>query len=146
MEINWAYLLWWAVLFLLSFVLSLIFVAAVILSLPVDYFVQHGAARTAANRHPAARVLIRLAKNLLGLALVVIGILLSLPGIPGQGILTVLIGVLLLDLPGKRRLMWNLVRHARVQTAMNRIRARFGRMPLEFPDGLELSRKKDPPT
>jgi hypothetical protein len=32
------------------------------------------------------------------------GIILALPGVPGQGILTVLIGVMLLEFPGKRRL------------------------------------------
>ncbi len=40
----------------------------------------------------------------LGLFLVLLGGVLSVPGIPGQGILTALIGLVLLDFPGKRRL------------------------------------------
>ena len=39
-------------------------------------------------------------KNMAGVLLVVLGILLSLPGVPGQGILTILLGIMLLDFPG----------------------------------------------
>ena len=49
------------------------------------------------------RVLLKIGKNTLGVLLVLIGIVLSLPGVPGQGLLTILIGVIMLDLPGKQR-------------------------------------------
>jgi hypothetical protein len=41
-------------------------------------------------------------RNLLGLALVGLGALLSLPAVPGQGLLTIFAGLMLMDLPGKR--------------------------------------------
>jgi hypothetical protein len=60
----------------------------------------------------------------------VLGLLMSIPGIPGQGLLTVLIGLMLLDFPGRRRLEKALARRRSILAAMNRIRARFGHPPL----------------
>lgn len=62
--------------------------------------------------------------------LVVVGILLSLPGIPGQGVLTILTGLIISDFPGKRRLERRLVRVPVVLSAANQIRTRFNRPPL----------------
>ena len=55
---------------------------------------------------------------------------LTLPGVPGQGMLTILIGLMLLDVPGKRRLERRIVGRRRILQAINRLRKRFGRPPL----------------
>ena len=72
----------------------------------------------------------RIGKNLLGVVLVVAGIIMSIPGVPGQGILTMLLGVMLLDFPGKRPCEQWLVKRRRVRSAIDRVRARFGKPPL----------------
>ena len=59
-----------------------------------------------------------------------LGILLSLPLVPGQGLLTILIGLLLINFPGKRRLERKLVRRPKVLQFINRIRSRFGQASL----------------
>ena len=64
----------------------------------------------------------------------VAGFLLSLPGIPGQGVLTILLGVMLIEFPGKRRWELWLISRPRVHSAVNTIRQRFGRPPIEIPD------------
>ena len=69
-------------------------------------------------------------KNLFGLILVVIGILLSLPAIPGPGLLMVAAGIVLLDLPGKRRLLQKLLNRSSLLPSINRLRAAFSRAPL----------------
>jgi hypothetical protein len=56
----------------------------------------------------------------------------SLPGVPGQGVLTILLGVMLLDFPGKRRLEYKLISQPRVFNNINRLRARFDKPPLEL--------------
>ena len=132
MQINWAYLLSGAALFIVSFLLSLLVVGIVLVKLPATYFLKGPERQLWVDRHPAVRFSLRLAKNLLGLVLVGMGILLSLPGIPGQGLLTVLIGLMLLDFPGKRRLLRNLVNRPRILTAINQLRDRFGKPPLEI--------------
>ena len=71
-------------------------------------------------------------KNLLGVVLVLLGIVLSLPGVPGQGLLTVLLGIMLLDFPGIRRLEQKLLTRPTIINAITRLRQRFGKPPLEL--------------
>jgi hypothetical protein len=71
-------------------------------------------------------------KNLLGAFLVLLGVVMSLPGVPGQGVLTILLGVMLLDFPGKRALELKLVSRPKVLRTINRIRQQFERPPLQL--------------
>jgi hypothetical protein len=112
--------------------LSTLIVAAVVVRLPPRYFCDDAKATPGAGR-PASRVLGRIARNGLGLILVIAGLLLSLPGVPGQGVVTTLIGLLLIDFPGRRRLERALLRRPGVLPALNRLRARFGKPPLSPP-------------
>jgi hypothetical protein len=100
-------------------------------SLPPNYF-RDDAPAAPWPRTPMLRGLWKVAKNVLGVALVALGLLLSLPGVPGQGILTILIGLILLDFPGKRGLERRLVTRPAVLRAINRLRARFNRPPMEL--------------
>jgi hypothetical protein len=102
---------------------------AMLATLPANYFRDDFKA-TPLRSAGALGVVKRLAKNGIGLVLIVLGALLSLPGIPGQGVLTMLIGLMLVDFPGKRRLELKLVTRAGVLETMNRVRAWLGRPPL----------------
>jgi hypothetical protein len=53
--------------------------------------------------------------------------------LPGQGILTILIGLMLLDFPGKRRLERRLVQQPSVWRAINWMRAKAHQPALELP-------------
>jgi hypothetical protein len=98
--------------------------------LPADYF---STPRPAfwADRHPLVQRAGRLLKNIVGAVLVFAGIILSLPGIPGPGIATVLVGVLLLDVPEKRRWEQWLIHRRFVRRTINQWRWRFGRPPFD---------------
>ena len=67
---------------------------------------------------------------LLGVLLVVLGGIMVFPGIPGPGVLMLVLGFTLLDFPGKRRLEQWLIRRPTVLSAMNRLRQRYGKPPL----------------
>jgi hypothetical protein len=71
------------------------------------------------------RVTLLVGKNVLGVVLVGIGIILSIPGVPGQGLLTILLGVMLLDIPGKRQLECKIISRPQVLKAVNKLRHRF---------------------
>lgn len=124
---------------LFIFVISLLSVPTVIARLPADYFMKERPATEACrHRHPIIRWLFLIGKNALGVALVLGGIAMLV--LPGQGVLTMLIGILLLDFPGKRNLeRWILERSA-VEKIVNWIRRKRGREPLKFPK----SRPKPP--
>ena len=121
---------WTATIFVLVFAASLASIIALIVILPTRYFVANHPFWP--DGHPLARAVALVAKNLLGLAIVALGIVLSIPGVPGQGLLTILVGLVLLDIPGKRRLVKALARRSWIQRSLNGLRARFGRAPLEF--------------
>lgn len=120
---------------LVAFVVSTLvttgIVAWFLVAIRPDYFVA-GTRGLSRRITPAlARGLYLAGKNLLGGLLVVVGLLLSLPGVPGQGLLTIFVGILLLDIPGKRRIELAIVRRPSVLRNINRLRRRFGRAPLE---------------
>jgi hypothetical protein len=117
-------------LFLVTFSVSLGIVSFILVKIPATYFHQDHSREFWVDRHPAIRFLGFLAKNLLGILLVALGIVMSIPGVPGQGILTILLGVMLLDFPGKRKLEYKLVSRPTIFKAINRLRHRFGKPEL----------------
>src|SRR5665213_2472730 len=52
---------------------------------------------------------------------------LAIPGVPGQGLLTAVIGITLLNLPGKLKVERRLLRMAAMRRGLNRLRARWHR-------------------
>jgi len=113
-----------------TFVGSIAVVTVVLVKLPANYFHSSHERAFMTGRHPFLRLFGLFLKNLLGLVLVGFGIVMSVPGVPGQGALTILLGVMLLDFPGKRELETKLVSRPAINRAVNRVRARFGRPPL----------------
>jgi hypothetical protein len=114
-----------------SALVSLALVTVVLVRLPKDYFVDVGS-RTLHTHHPVVRIVLTILKNMLGLVLVVAGIILSIPGVPGQGLLTIFLGIMLLDFPGKYRLERAILQRPSILGAINRIRAKFRKEPLEL--------------
>jgi len=122
---------WWIFLAsVLTFVVSLVTLPIVVVRMPADHFVGDGVRDSWAAHHPLIRGTVLLVKNLVGGLLVAAGILMLF--IPGQGILTILIGLSLLNLPGKRRFERRLVSTPAVFNAINAIRGRAGRPPLRL--------------
>ena len=128
--LTWGQVLFGVAISVVTFVLSLAVVTLVLVKLPANYFHSSHDREFLVHRHPVLRALGIFAKNLLGLVLVGAGIVMSLPGVPGQGVLTILLGVMLLDFPGKRSLEGRIVSRPRVFRAINALRARFDKPPL----------------
>ena len=116
--------------FLVSFTVSLAIVSFILVKIPPNYFQESHPRDLWANRNPALRALGVLGKNILGILLVALGIVLSIPGVPGQGLLTILLGIMLLDFPGKRRIEYKLISRPNVLKTINGLRHRFGKSPL----------------
>jgi len=113
-----------------SFVLSIVAAIVVVVRLPADYFAGAAPKRILHVRSRALSVVLRVAKNVIGVVLLALGFVMSIPGVPGQGILTMLLGLMLVDVPGKRRLEQRLVARPSVRRAIDKMRARWGRPPL----------------
>jgi Zn-dependent membrane protease YugP len=124
---------WWGlILSLLLIAGSMAVAAVVVVSWPADHFRQGERVPFMNHRHPLVRALALVAKNLIGVVLFLLGVIMVLPGVPGQGILTMLIGVTLVDFPGKRGFERRLIMKPSVLKVINSLRARFHRRDLDF--------------
>jgi hypothetical protein len=124
--------LWWGIAISVGLaVVSLAVAAAVVVSWPPDNFKGSHRPRFWAGRHPALRILGLVGKNVAGVVMFLLGLVMALPGVPGQGFLTMIIAVTLVDFPGKHELERRLVGRPWVLRQLNAIRRRFHRPPLE---------------
>jgi hypothetical protein len=128
--LTWAQVLLGGMLFVVTFVVSSAAVSFVLVKLPANYFHSSHEREFLVRRHPVLRAAGIVAKNVLGFVLVVLGVLMAVPGVPGPGVLSILLGIMLLDFPRKRALETRIVSRPRVHGAVNAIRARFGKPPL----------------
>ncbi len=101
-----------------------------VLSIPSDYFnaPPRGGWR---DRHPLIRWTLVVGKNAIGAILLLLGITMLLT--PGPGIVTLLVAVILLDVPGKRALERRIITLPSVLHWINRLRSRANRPMIEAP-------------
>ena len=97
--------------------------------LPPDYFSRQE--RPHGQQQSALRVVTSVLRNVVGGLLVLCGVLMLV--LPGQGILTLLAGLMILDFPGKKSLERRVLSFRSVQRAVNGMRARAGKPPFQLP-------------
>lgn len=116
---------------LLTFIGSLLLVPILVIRIPADYF-SHNRRQPLESNHPLIRISIRVLKNLFGFFLVIAGLIMLVT--PGQGLLTLLAGMVIMNYPGKFRLERWLVTRFHLLPAMNWIRQRYQLPPIEISD------------
>ena len=131
-NITWQSALIGALIFLATFVVNLAIVTVILVKLPVDYFKKTHKTKFWSGPKPAVHAAKVVGKNLLGVLLVAIGVVLSIPGVPGQGLLTILLGVMLVDFPGKRTVEQKLLKKPSITNGITKLRKKFGKPPLEL--------------
>jgi hypothetical protein len=90
--------------------------------MPADFFVRPR------PRPPLPKLI---ARNLAGLVLVALGVALLV--LPGQGLLTILLGLSLLDFPAKHRAIGWLLGRRVLRAGMQKLRHKLGQPPLALP-------------
>lgn len=104
----------------------------ILVRLPRDYFLPARRQRVVPERLPlAVGIPLLVVKNLLGALLILAG--LAMLVLPGQGLLTIIIGLALTNFPGKFKLQRRLVAHPSVLNSLNWLRRRFGKPTLLAP-------------
>ena len=116
---------------LMMLVASLVLTPLMLVKIPANYFLLDKPPLLTRLREsrPGYRWVILL-KNLLGGICVVAGLLMLI--LPGQGLLTILAGVFLLDFHGKKELERKLVSRPRILKSVNWLRRRYGKPELEW--------------
>ena len=123
--------LWWLALgSALTFIGTLVLVPILVIRIPQDYFVSRKRSTSGWRLlHPVPGLALLVAKNVCGLILILAGVAMLV--LPGQGMLTIVLGIMLLNFPGKYRLERRVARMRPVARSINWMRNRAGHPPLK---------------
>ena len=115
---------------LLVFVATLVIGPWVLLRLPPDYFAsrKRPGRSTMHQRSPLLWLLLQMGRNAVGGVFVLAGIVMLVT--PGQGVLTIIAGIMLMNFPGKFNIERWVVSRGPILRAINYFRRRRGRPPL----------------
>jgi hypothetical protein len=134
---------WWVP--VLSAGLVVMFFVAIpvlVLRLPADYILSmEELPRQGPKSRPISRILLGLAKNLIGIILIIIGIALLV--LPGEGIITIIIGLLLIDFPGKLKFKRWLIQQPVVIRSINWLRAKANQPTFQLPLSSQPAKRPD---
>ncbi len=119
------------VLSLLFFIITLTIIPWLILQIPDDYFTeQNRHSFLDSSHHPVLKILLLVLKNLAATFFLLLGFALLV--LPGQGLLTILLGMVMIDFPGKYRLERWFVQQKPVLRSINWLRNKGNRPPIQL--------------
>ncbi len=127
-SLTWGGIAFGSMLLLISVVVSYAVVVVVMVKIPADYFSPHYSSDLSNSKSFFVRWSAVVFKNLMGVLLILLGIAMTVG--PGPGLLTILIGLIMLDIPGKRPLEAKIIQKPAVLSAINSLRARYNKAPL----------------
>ena len=109
-------------------IISVFMMVLIISFLPEDYFKSENRNLISSvqnSRYPLLKLLVLITKNFFGILLLLSGILMLV--LPGQGILTIITGLVFMDYPGKYKFERKLLRQKGVINSINWIRSRLSK-------------------
>lgn len=122
----WGYLEALAALSLLTFLISLVCIPVLIAMLPRDYF--HPARPPwSLFSSPAAQLIVLCLRNVIGFLLFCAGV--AMLFLPGQGIITIIIGIAVMRFPYKRAILLKATRSQSVRKSLDWIRRKMKKEP-----------------
>ena len=113
-------------------IISVFMMVLIISFLPEDYFKSDNRNLISSvqnSRYPLLKLLVLITKNFFGVLLLLSGILMLV--LPGQGILTIITGLVFMDYPGKYKFERKLLRQKGVINSINWIRSRLSKPSLK---------------
>ncbi len=114
------------------FLLGVIAMPWILIRLPQDFFLSFQQPRPYISRLSRGKqVFLLVFKNAAGSFCLIVGLIMLI--LPGQGLLTIILGLTLMNFPGKHRLMRRMLSSYYVQKTLNWLRHRMGKKPFLFP-------------
>ncbi|MCA1623729.1 MAG: PGPGW domain-containing protein [Acidobacteria bacterium] len=129
----WETLTWGRIALVLSFtVISIIasygLIVIGMIKIPADYFSSTYVKEINRDEHFSLRWAAFIIKNTVGFLLIIAGVIMIFT--PGPGVPTILLGLMMMDIPGKRPLEAKLIQRPMVLSAVNELRAKYNKPPL----------------
>ena len=119
----------------IGFIGSLIVIPWILVQIPSDYFSHKKRQKHQWGSYPSViRLILLLMKNILGFIFIISGIIMLL--IPGQGIITIIVGIILIDFPYKYKIEQWIISHPAILRSINQLRAKAKQSPIERSSGL----------
>lgn len=128
--LTWSKILFGILLFIVSGVIGYGAIMLVMIKIPADYFSSQYVSRFQNDKRFLVRWGATIFKNVLGVILVILGLIMSIPTVPGPGLLTILLGLIMIDIPGKRPLESRLLKRPAILATINNLRLRHNKPPL----------------
>ena len=111
------------------FVFSLISIKCLVALIPSDYFINRNSSKFKIA-YPSLWLVSTIIKNILGYTLIIGGILMLF--LPGQGLFTIFVGLLLSNYPGKFYLERKLIAMPKIYKTVNWLRKKSNQPPLKI--------------
>lgn len=126
--LTWSKIIWTSVFIVISIIVSYGAIVIGMIKIPADYFSSSYAKEIRTDQHITIRWTALIIKNVIGFLLIIAGIIMIFT--PGPGVPTILLGLIMMDIPGKRPLEARLINRPMVLTAVNDLRAKYKKPPL----------------
>lgn len=127
-SLTWSRILWGVLISVISIIISYALIVYGMVKIPADYFSSTYVKNISADTHFSVRWGAVIIKNTIGFILIIAGIIMIFT--PGPGVPTILLGLIMMDIPGKRPLEAKLIQRPTVLSAINHLRARYNKPPL----------------
>ncbi len=121
---------WLGIISTVTFFVSLLIIPWIICRLDRNFFLHLHEHTKKEDEHPAIFILLKILRYFMGALLLFAGTLMLF--LPGQGILTMLLGISLLDFPGRRKLIDGILELHPIQKSLNWIRKKGNKTLFSF--------------
>lgn len=123
------YILWLATISLFVFIFSLISIKWLVALIPTNYFIKKNMVKSKKS-YSFIWLISVIVKNLIGYTLILGGLLMLV--LPGQGLFTILMGLILSNYPGKYNIERRFISIPSVLKTVNWLRKKSNKPPLEI--------------
>ena len=127
-SLTWGRIIWGATFSVVTIIASYAMIVIGMIKIPADYFSSSYVKKENFDKHFSVRWGAFIVKNTLGFLLIIAGIIMIFT--PGPGVPTILLGLIMMDIPGKRPLEAKLIQRPMVLSAVNDLRAKYNKLPL----------------
>ncbi len=127
-SLTWGRIAWGLLITVVSVIISYAGIVVGMIKIPADYFSSTYVRHIGEEKHFSIRWSAFIIKNVIGFLLIIAGIIMIFT--PGPGVPTILLGLIMMDIPGKRPLEARLIKRPMVLSAVNDLRARYNKPPL----------------
>jgi hypothetical protein len=104
------------------FVAGLVAIPWLVRRLPPDYFVRPA---------PRRSLIVRVLRNVIGIVAIVAGVAMLV--LPGPGIVALVMGLTIIDLPVKQKILRKLFEREKIQEGLQKLRSKAGKQPFVIP-------------